>query len=344
MRPVEKINIYFPLAQINAVLPMTNSAKLALFRRINEDPKVQSFMDEMATRISDLIVCMSFFDAVYKENKKNDYVFTNHSFDIPEPWEYLKNEEKTLHLKTTANHKDSGAVLPAEIKEVFRKGNVRERCYQILTILCREKKYNILKWVIFTQNESMPSFLNKNVIKHFRHIVNGFGRETGADQKISMLRRRLFVVSEKRQRLRRPVEQAQMEEYKICEKTVIPPLSTRELKVVGAYREHETDVLPWVTGRQQWMLSEATKSSLTKYNPGHELISGLSGHTECFLVFLRMFRCFDIRKMTLACVLWLVPCEHHSLYEVLHTAKIHGLKYNLSQNPISFCHELLDRI
>lgn len=342
---------------------MSNKTKLDLFHRINDHEAMQGFMDELCDRLQDVISCMSFYSAVYKDSRKNSFCSPCDTFDIPEPWEFRRNEEKTLHLKTFPNFKDSGSVMPCDVRAVLKEGNVRERAYQILTTFCREKRANILKWVLFTRNENMPQFLNLKVIKSFRSIIKDMPQEFDADQKINALKKKLFIVSEKRQRLRRSQEDILTGNFGIKEEMVVPEISEREKRVILKTREQGDSTLPWVTGRQQWVLSEYMKNSLKRHNPNHEVISGLSGHTECMIVLMRIFTCFDIRKITLMCVLWLAPCEHHSIFEVfivaycfaytmentdkrdkqvLYTAKMHGLRYNLTQNPISFCHKLLD--
>lgn len=319
-------------------------AKQDLFRQIDAHPQIQKYMDEISSKLSSLITCMSFFDAVYRENRKNDYAHVTDTFDVPEPWEFHRSADKIMHLKATPNFRDSGSVMPADVKDVFEHGNVRERCYQILTIFCREKKATIIKWLLFTQNETMPSFLNRAVISQFRHILAPLGDEVTVDQKIATLKKKLFVVSEKRQRLRRSVEQMSSPEYGIDASGIIPPISSREKKVINLSPEAGGGSLPWVTGRQQWCLTETMQASLKRHNPNHEIISGLSGHSEGMLVFLRLFKCFDIRKTALVCVLWLAPCDHHSVYEVLHTCKIHGLRYSLDKDPIAYCHSLLQSL
>ena len=46
------------------------------------------------------------------------------------------------------------------------------------------------------------------------------------------------------------------------------------------------------------------------------------------LAFCKVFACYDLRILTLICVVWLVGSDHHSICEVLLAARAHGLAYD----------------
>ena len=50
--------------------------------------------------------------------------------------------------------------------------------------------------------------------------------------------------------------------------------------------------LPWITGRQRWMLPDSVAVVLSGNDPRKQLISGLSGRTESLIVIGRLFRGF----------------------------------------------------
>ena len=68
--------------------------------------------------------------------------------------------------------------------------------------------------------------------------------------------------------------------------------------------------------------SELAKRAVQLKEP---LVAGISGHTDHLLQALRLFSYFDLQLATLASVVWLVGCDHHSCLEVLATAEFYGL-------------------
>ena len=119
--------------------------------------------------------------------------------------------------------------------------------------------------------------------------------------------------------------------------SVIPPLSPRELHVVQNYVNANHGFLPWNTGHMMWVPRRHTSKSC---GVG---IAGLSGHTDAMMMCLRLLQDFDVRKCTLACILWLVGSDHHSISEVLYVARLYGLEYN-GTDPLDFVNELLQKV
>ena len=156
------------------------------------------------------------------------------------------------------------------------------------------------------------------------------------------VKKRALIVSRRRQRVRRSQQDASQEDLLVDAETVVPALSSREKALMGP--EHVgSGKLPWITGRQRWMLPDSVAAVLSGNDPRKHLISGLSGHSESLIVMGRLFRGFDINLMALVCVLWLAPCDHHSVFEILYTAKLHGLHFALHEDPVQFCLKLLKR-
>lgn len=119
--------------------------------------------------------------------------------------------------------------------------------------------------------------------------------------------------------------------------SVVPPLSLRELHVVEEYTKEHDGFLPWNTGHMMW-IPRGQLSTLR--GPG---IAGLSGHTDAMMMCLRLLKGFDVRKCTLACILWLVGSDHHSIGEVLCVARLYGLQY-YGTDPVVFVYNLLHQV
>ena len=313
----------------------------ALFTRINQDPNIQSFLRAISHSLLRVITSMSLYYSVYDDDPDKPPLLT----EIPDIWQLQRNMQRYLRQKQNPNYKDSGSVMPLHVHSVLAiDGNIREQCYQILTLMARERKCRVLKFIFFTTNERLPNCFNDSVLSEYRNLANSIPNVNSLDERITALKKRLFIVSERRQRTRRTPEEAQMGDFGIKANSLVPALSDRELEVVKKYTKSPEDTLPWITGRQQWILNDDVKQALLAPNFTHNLISGLSGHTECMLVLLKLFHCFDLTKLTLVCVVWLCPCQHHSIFEVLATARIHGLPYKSRMDPVDFCHSLLDSI
>jgi len=93
----------------------------------------------------------------------------------------------------------------------------------------------------------------------------------------------------------------------------------------------------------QWELRPSSAFVQTVLSHNQSTISGFSGHTDAMLTFARIFASFDMRRMTLECVLWLCGSEHHSVYEVVATAREHGLPY-AHEDAIDFVQEMLSSL
>ena len=83
----------------------------------------------------------------------------------------------------------------------------------------------------------------------------------------------------RRQRVRRSQQDASQEDLLVDAAAVVPALSLREQALMGP--EHvASGKLPWITGRQRWMLPDSVAVVLSGNDPRKQLISGLSGHTS----------------------------------------------------------------
>ena len=302
-----------------------------LFLLINESAAVQQYITHMCADLMYLINAMALDQCCAKSYSASNA--------MPMPWDFLFEVQSLLFAKETPSTKDSGAVCNGDILTVFHHGNVRERCYQFFTILCRDKQNRILRWLLNACE--YPACINPNEVAAIKGHADAPGGFTAHDA--VQVKKRALCVSRRRQRTRRAQKDASQPCYLLDASAVVPALSVRELALFGGDVTY-AGKLPWITGRQRWVLPDAVAAALTANDASRKLISGLSGHTESMIVFGRLFKHFDIKMVALVCVLWLVPCEHHSVYEILFTAKLHGLNYALHEDPVQFCLKLLQRV
>ena len=107
---------------------------------------------------------------------------------------------------------------------------------------------------------------------------------------------------------------------------IVPNLSARERAVFSYCTCKNTRLRTWITGHMQWVVSEDCILAIDAARVGENLVAGISGHTDLFNRGICAFDYFDVRMSTLICAVWLVGCDHHSLYEVIRTGMFYGLK------------------
>ena len=107
---------------------------------------------------------------------------------------------------------------------------------------------------------------------------------------------------------------------------IVPKLSARERAVFSYCTCKNVPMRTWITGHMQWVVSKKCILAKEAARIGESLIAGISGHTDLFMRGMCVFDYFDVRISTLICAVWLVGCDHHSLYEVVRTGMFYGLK------------------
>lgn len=300
-----------------------------LFLLIDQSCAVQAYITRLSSNLMYLINAMALDTSVQMSN------------ETPMPWEFVHEVQSLVFVKEHPSPKDSGAVANADVFHVFNGGNVRERCYQIFNITCRDKQNRILRWLL--NQPQPPACIDRAQVWALRRLCTAT-EEPGvfSANDAATVKKRALIVSRRRQRVRRSQQDASQEDLLVDAAAVVPALSLREQALMAP--EHVVSgKLPWITGRQRWMLPDAVAAVLSGNDPRKKLISGLSGHTESLIVMGRLFRGFDVNLMALVCVLWLAPCDHHSVFEILYTAKLHGLHFALHEDPVQFCLKLLKR-
>lgn len=316
-----------------------------IFKEINSSPQVQRYLDQLCTSLLDC----AYFMALEQTFLKSCTNQNSNKIPFPEPYHFDKELSSILFHRAHPNPKDTGSVLNQDVVSVLAHGNVRERCYQLLNIFCRDKNSSILKWLVMNTGSNIPSSVNnKRLGDMCARFESAFSALKGSErfktlmkECFLLMKRKFFVSTRARNRVRRRCKSCEGNEFRISASDVVPPLSSREHKVVGKFVKSNKDKLPWITGRLQWMV-KSEKNCQDRFGMlKEEMVSGLSGHTESFLFYLPLFDCFDLELTVLVCVVWLVPCDHHSIKEILCTAREYGLVFSSSEDPVQICLRLL---
>lgn len=319
-----------------------------LCQKINSSACVQQYLDAICSSLLDCI----YFMALERTISKNEDQGGSKHFFIPEPYYFNRELQNILFCKEQPSEKDTGSVMNSDVMEVLVHGNIRERCYQLLNLFCRGSKNGVVRWLVLNSEKIIPKSVNRSALEQIcvkMEIASGMQRQSDdfkrfLKQPFVEIKRVFFVCSNARERVRRKIKSSDEIDLRLSASDVEPPLSHRESKVVHEYMMKNKEKLPWVTGRLQWKI-KSTSLLHKKFNVSKKnIISGLSGHTESLLFYLPLFKCFDLEITTLICILWLVPCEHHSMWEVLFTARAYGLGFNPNDDPVDFCEKMLQNV
>ena len=301
-------------------------------------------MDDICNSFLDLVTHCAVKMSLATNHGKKVYNSNLGFVEIPDPCEYQKMVSKLLDLNQTPNFQDSGSVHKDDVYDVFYNGNIRERCFQLLSLISKDNKNHVLKWLLFLNLDSVPNFVNVEALHDFKcEVLTDQYSNVTIDGQISLWKKKKFVVPKKRTRIKRNHSGAK-EDFCLLVDHVVPSLSRRELKLVQGHLLCNDTKLPWITGKMQWVLPKSKRKVFDEHGNLHHTVSGLSGHTEKLILYLSFFTSFDIEIVALVCILWLVPCQHHSCWEILCTANYHGLQYDTKKNPFQFCHDILNRL
>ena len=61
---------------------------------------------------------------------------------------YEQTMHMLLNLGTTRNITHPGSVKNCDVDSVLRSGNIRERCAMLMNMLCHDKKYSVIQWLL----------------------------------------------------------------------------------------------------------------------------------------------------------------------------------------------------
>ena len=71
--------------------------------------------------------------------------------------QYHHTMQFLMNLATVQNITHPGSVRVCDVGTVFSHGNIRERCAMMMNLLCHDKKYNIMQWLL-VHVDTMPSY------------------------------------------------------------------------------------------------------------------------------------------------------------------------------------------
>lgn len=306
-----------------------------VIKKINEHKKIQNYMNKICKCMQKLgheIVMSSF-----KKTTTDLESFCSSDYFQAESSVFCLTKKSSIHA--------SGAVMPNALKKILHAGNIRERCHYIFLLLCRDRRSFILNWLLQQNKKALPSYINTTFVVDFNSRMHDYVEKLKKENDWNGLVQENKVIATAKSEYFRCMQMNQKIRYinhakrkkKFCgisPDQLIPPLSDYEKNFLLSKGWDESQNLPWKTGKMRWKIHKDAMSD------EHKQISGLSGHSESLIIFLQIFKNYDLIKLVLVCVVWLVPCHHHTIWEILATARMYGLDYDDS-DPVQFCDKLL---
>lgn len=309
---------------------------------IQDSPVIQKYLHDICADMQGLMQAFALEVSMRKTGVGNDEQHDT----IPNASVYANVYNNLLCTAARGNIKDTGWVVPSHVMPVLTEGNARERCFVMSNLLFKDPETALICWLLDKHRCLEPSCINEFVVNEYRKRVQlgACRRHTlGARPPPPMRKILCGKYTHRNKKIRFPRARGERTHFKLLESGIVPELSTREHHMIGDYMNSNEGFLPWRTGRMYWQLKESSHFVHAAHVQHQSIISGHSGHTDAMLTFSHIFRSFDLKCMTLVCVLWLCGCEHHSVFEVVTTAHEHGLAYQ-QQDAIQFASELLQSL
>ena len=319
----------------------------SLVDKINNSCIIQKYIDEVSHNIENIL---SIFAMDYAASMENEilYPLIYNNFFVFLMGKKGKRNLDFIHTDDIVN----------ENLYILKRGNVRERCALFCNILKAGKNFTFINWLCTAHPSAIPDYMNRISIKRIEYkgnkvkfsrpdliVVTHDGKKTlldndDANKKIIRLLRPNSRIVTKYVRSLRPLEER--ETFKLKLSNIVPVLSEYERKKINVDPLNPI-FLEYFTGLQKWSMNENSLFTRTARKNKQNLIAGPSGHTDSLFFFFRLFNCYNIEMTTLLCILWLVPCQHHSIYEILYTAKRYGLRYNIANDALTFAEEMFEK-
>ena len=309
----------------------------ALLQRINTSPHVQHFFDNVCANVWMLLHEYTMYEAVQRHNAWQGVV---------DPELYSAVLHTQLRLCTSNSPYRSGSVTPEDVPEVLASGNIRERCHVLYTLLGRRS--HLWAYLANTPREDSRLAVSQTAAQLYLHTDSMFCNGALVRMpKIKNSTAQILVAAHEPTtvfcaRYERQCNATRLA-MRIRTSEIIPRLSHREKRMLPYCTLNRSTVLTsWVTGRMQWELDASCDFVQEASARGESVTAGISGHTD---VLFRILACFDVPRQpeiaALACVLWLVGCDHHSVYEVRYTAKFHGVPFDECKSSSEWLQDLL---
>ena len=248
-----------------------------------------------------------------------------------------------FRLCCTFSRHRSGSVLEKDVHSVLLNGNVRERCTIIALVLTRQ---NHLVEFALQNPKDFPTICPRRasiLLQDKKTVCNGnlFREHSHGQGKTQTW----VLVSQQSTNDRFSRRWSRSDPQKCKElglKTsdICPALSDREREMLQRSIKND-ELRTWNTGHMMWNVDPDCTLAQRAKRLGEPMVAGVSGHTDQLLQALQIFTYFDLRLATLACVLWLVGCDHHSCLEVLATAEFFGLECGKERPSVERLQDLI---
>jgi len=134
----------FVLNQLIHAGTMPDKATRRLLQEIDDSSEIQEYMkevcDDMLQVLREIGTCVNFQRRNEEDNGKEQEVCSQTRY------------EQTMHLLmnlgTMRNSTHPGSVRNCDVAGVFQHGNIRERCAVLMNLLCHDKKFGVMRWLL----------------------------------------------------------------------------------------------------------------------------------------------------------------------------------------------------
>ena len=123
---------------------MPDKATRRLLQEIDDSSEIQQYIkevcDDMLQVLRKIGTCVSF----QRRNEEDN----GNEQEVCEHIRYEQTMHLLMNLGTMRNSTHPGSVRNCDVASVFQHGNIRERCAVLMNLLCHDKKYGVMRWLL----------------------------------------------------------------------------------------------------------------------------------------------------------------------------------------------------
>jgi len=123
---------------------MPDQATRRLLQEIDDSSEIQEYMKEvcedMLQVLRKIATCVNF----QRRSAEDD----GSEQEVCEHTRYEQTMHLLMNLGTMRNSTHPGSVRHCDVAGVFQHGNIRERCAVLMNLLCHDKKYGVMRWLL----------------------------------------------------------------------------------------------------------------------------------------------------------------------------------------------------
>lgn len=236
---------------------------------------------------------------------------------------------------------------------ILKAGNIRERCELLTSVVKDKKRFIFLRWILTCDLSIVPDFIDVSRLHKLRstlrehnirspHFVISpnchiYNKNNSVSLKSFVLTPFAYYSRLNNQRTHRSIHE--IARMSINTNNFVPVPSEREKLYKFSKKTYK-----FVSGHMKWKMNPDSYFVQEAHRNRQEVMAGVSGHSEYMYFFTSIFQSYNAKLTTLINFLWLVPCQHHSAYEVLLTSVAYGIAYDVKLDPIDFLADLLTEI